>query len=100
MDGSKLYITVLQAKGRKILGVFKEAAWLEAVQHASEPGTMAAFSFETKLDDIGRILIPKSLMAVVRFQAREEVVIVGVINHLQIWKKSDWLASHEPPADD
>ena len=44
--------------------------------------------FELNLDSQYRIQIPQALIN--KYQIEKEVVIIGVIDHLEIWNKSKW----------
>jgi MraZ protein len=43
---------------------------------------------ECPVDDQGRILIPKTLCSYATI--RKEVVVVGVLDRIEIWSKSNW----------
>ena len=48
---------------------------------------------ETDVDQLGRILLPKSLKEFA--QIKEHVVIAGVLNRVEIWAKEQWQALYE-----
>ena len=43
---------------------------------------------ECPVDDQGRILIPKTLCSYANI--RKEVIVVGVLDRIEIWSKSNW----------
>ena len=48
---------------------------------------------ELAVDQLGRILLPKSLKMFAQIEA--DVVIVGVLNRIEIWSKEKWQALYE-----
>jgi MraZ protein len=48
-------------------------------------------TYHTTLDSAGRMLLPESLRAVAQIQAKE-VVVVGLIDRIEVWDKSRWVA--------
>ena len=46
-------------------------------------------AFECLVDKQGRILIPPSLRQYARLQ--KEIVLVGVLDHFEVWSREDWL---------
>lgn len=48
---------------------------------------------ECHLDEQGRILIPKSLCNYANI--RKEVIVVGVLDRIEIWSKTDWESYQE-----
>lgn len=55
-------------------------------------------AFECMLDKQGRILIPPTLRQDAGLN--KEVVLVGVLDHFEIWAKHNWLEEHERLQDD
>jgi MraZ protein len=49
---------------------------------------LTAKAAEVEVDNTGRILIPQALMEDAGI--RKEVVIVGVVSHVEIWAKARW----------
>lgn len=52
---------------------------------------------ECPLDKQGRILLPPQLRGEVNLQ--REVVLVGMLSHVEIWDKDVWLAEHEATSE-
>ncbi len=50
----------------------------------------AGSSFDTELDSAGRITLNPALLAHAGIE--KEVVVVGSIDHLQVWDREKWLA--------
>ncbi len=50
-------------------------------------------AFECLIDKQGRILIPPTLRQDAGLN--KEVVLVGVLDHFEIWSRESWLAEHE-----
>jgi MraZ protein len=50
--------------------------------------TFLSGASECHLDDQGRILIPKNLSNYANI--RKEVIVVGVLDRIEIWSKSNW----------
>ena len=48
---------------------------------------------EVTIDRLGRLLVPKSLKEFA--QMKQDVVIVGVSNRIEIWAKEQWSAFYE-----
>ncbi len=48
---------------------------------------------EVTIDGLGRLLIPRSLKEFA--QIKEDVVVVGVSNRMEIWAKEQWRAFYE-----
>lgn len=57
---------------------------------------LGASSSEQALDAQGRILIPEELRQ--RAGLQEEVVVVGAVDHVEIWDRERWRASAGPAA--
>jgi len=55
-------------------------------------------AFECMLDKQGRILIPPTLRQDAGLN--KEVVLVGVLDHFEIWAKQNWVQEHERLQDD
>jgi MraZ protein len=55
-------------------------------------------AFECLLDKQGRILIPPTLRQDANLN--KEVVLVGVLDHFEIWSKHNWLEEHGKLTDD
>ncbi|MBW2107132.1 MAG: division/cell wall cluster transcriptional repressor MraZ [Deltaproteobacteria bacterium] len=55
-------------------------------------------AFECVLDKQGRILIPPTLRDDAALN--KEVVLVGVLDHFEIWAREAWLKEHEQLQDD
>jgi MraZ protein len=55
-------------------------------------------AFECMLDKQGRILIPPTLRQDAGLN--KEVVLVGVLDHFEIWAKHNWIQEHERLQDD
>ncbi len=51
--------------------------------------TLLAGACETEVDPQGRILIPQMLIDYA--QIRRETVVLGVLNHVEIWARERWL---------
>lgn len=52
--------------------------------------TLLAGACETEVDPQGRILIPQMLREYA--QIRRETIILGVLNHVEIWARDRWVA--------
>jgi MraZ protein len=48
---------------------------------------------EVKLDDLGRMLLPRNLKEFAKI--KQDVVIVGVSNRIEIWSKEKWKEFYE-----
>jgi len=48
---------------------------------------------EVELDGLGRLLIPKTLQEFA--QIKEEIMVVGVSNRMEIWAKNKWREFYE-----
>ncbi|MBX5470281.1 MAG: division/cell wall cluster transcriptional repressor MraZ [Thermoleophilaceae bacterium] len=53
----------------------------------------AGSSFDAELDAAGRITLNPALLA--HAGIKKEVVVVGVLNHLQVWDREKWLEDQE-----
>lgn len=49
---------------------------------------LSSGAVETKLDKLGRLLIPKLLAQYAGI--RKEVVVIGAFNRIEIWEKNNW----------
>lgn len=58
---------------------------------------LTAKAAEVSLDNQGRILIPQTLQKEANLQ--KECVIVGVVDHVEIWDKATWDAYYEKASD-
>jgi len=58
----------------------------------------AGGSFDTDLDSAGRVTLNQKLMSYGRID--KDVVLVGMIDHLQVWDRDRWMADQdELPAE-
>jgi MraZ protein len=53
----------------------------------------AGGSFESELDSAGRVTLGAPLIG--HAEIKKEVVVVGVIDHLEVWDREKWLADQE-----
>jgi MraZ protein len=53
----------------------------------------AGGSFDSELDAAGRVTLNPALMG--HGGIKKEVVVVGVIDHLQVWDRDKWLADQD-----
>jgi MraZ protein len=53
----------------------------------------AGGSFDTELDSAGRVTLNSALLA--HAGVEKEVVLVGVLDHLEVWDRSKWLTDQE-----
>jgi MraZ protein len=53
----------------------------------------AGGSFDSELDSAGRVTLNPALLA--HGEIRKEVVLVGVIDHLQVWDRDKWLSDQD-----
>jgi MraZ protein len=53
----------------------------------------AGGSFDTELDAAGRVTLNSALLA--HAEIEKEVVLIGVLDHLEVWDRSKWLADQE-----
>lgn len=88
----------------KFLDLYPEKEWLKL---ESKINSMPAFDSDVQafrrffissavkvdVDSQGRVLIPQELREYAQFS--EELVIVGVHNHLEIWDRGSWKKFHE-----
>lgn len=51
---------------------------------------LSASSFDDTIDKQGRVTIPNILREKVNIHPNETVVVVGTINHLEVWNKTKW----------
>ena len=61
---------------------------------ALNPATGAEiWSFDSELDSAGRVTLNPALLA--HGQITKDVVLVGVIDHLQVWDRERWLTDQD-----
>jgi MraZ protein len=53
----------------------------------------AGGSFDTELDSAGRVNLNSALLSHAGIE--KEVVLVGVLDHLEVWDRSKWLADQD-----
>jgi MraZ protein len=53
----------------------------------------AGGSFDTELDSAGRVTLNSALLAHAGIE--KEVVLVGVLDHLEVWDRRKWLADQD-----
>jgi transcriptional regulator MraZ len=53
----------------------------------------AGGSFESELDSAGRVTLNSPLLT--HGEIKKEVVVVGVIDHLEVWDREKWLADQD-----
>ena len=50
-------------------------------------------AYEIELDSVGRFVIPSNLAEYAELE--EEIMIVGLVNWIEIWKKNNWIKKME-----
>jgi MraZ protein len=85
----------------RCLFLFPESAWktlaskleslplADKVEERAFKRTLLAGACEAGVDPQGRILIPQMLLEYA--QIRREAVILGVLNHVEIWSRERWI---------
>jgi MraZ protein len=53
----------------------------------------AGYSFDSELDSAGRVTLNPNLIGPAEIE--KEVVVVGMIDHLEVWSRDRWLADQE-----
>ncbi len=55
-------------------------------------------SFDTELDSAGRVMLNQSLVDYAGIE--KEVVVVGAVDHLEVWDREAWNADQDPLNED
>jgi MraZ protein len=76
-------------------GYEAEVARLSRTVFAGPDGRAAqrlffASAFTQTLDASGRLLIPEKLRAIAGLEEREDLALLGVGNHVEIWRAKEW----------
>ena len=95
-------VVVVTAGMDKCVSLFSEAEWINFsanfrnVPYYSNPESRGVVRFmigsahEMPIDGTGRVLLPTPLRDYAGLQPGQEVVVSGVIDHVEVWNKDSW----------
>ncbi len=107
--GEKVHVT--NHKSDKCLLIYPQEEWDKLLEKVKEiqrnDKAMRYFrrkvigaAYETALDKQGRVLLPQALREDSLIEINSDIVIVGDINKIEIWNRSEWNRVMNPDESD